>query len=174
MDNAEAYWGTDSSGCPVSTAGDGTCNGNGDGIIPYSTSSPYEDFLVWEHLGLSGILPGSYTGIPAPDYLPGINVYEGPFPNSGIALVTNTALASVANNKLYFILGGAGDSELYTAVLTPGDTHNIDQKIDDGLPNSGGFIGEAAVFGAGGLCTNAGSYVLSEEGVECVASFLYQ
>jgi len=173
MDNATAYWGTDSSGCPVSTAGDGTCNGNGDGIIRYPNASAHEAFLVWEHLRLSGIIPGGYTGIPAPDYAPGINVFASSIDNGGIALVTNTALPTTDNDKLYFIIGAAGYSELFGALLTPADTYTLDQKVDDGLPDSGGFLGHTSPAESDN-CTNSGAYVLSEEDILCIASFLYQ
>ena len=86
--NATAYWGA-AAGCPNNTSGgSGTCDGdNNDGVTrPFSSS--LEPALFWQHLSLSEIIPGSYTGeytsgsLTSEWFTAGENLPEGPISGS--------------------------------------------------------------------------------------------
>ncbi|MBN8531849.1 MAG: prepilin-type N-terminal cleavage/methylation domain-containing protein [Alphaproteobacteria bacterium] len=129
--NATSIW--------AAAAGDG----DGDRIIQWST----EGFLAWNHLGLSNLIPGSFTGTAvAGGAAVDTNVPRMKYPpNTGISfLYINTAAGyptlwwgnqSIGNTLIWGIAqagnvtGGAG--------LPPADAMDIDRKMDDGLPDFG-------------------------------------
>ena len=96
MSDAEAMWGTDPGGCPLTTGNptpsnsvpkQATCNGNGDGVIggiynaaqgcvnniglyPVSTGAPdsFEMFRFWQHLANANLIwGGPMTGVAGPN-----------------------------------------------------------------------------------------------------------
>lgn len=107
-----------------------TQNGNGNGQIE-AISTPIESILVWEHLSRAGFLTGTYT------YGATESALTSPVNRYGV-------YQQIVNDGLY----GAGT----TATPTP-LRHNIktgsqmpveivaeiDRKIDDGAPFTGGF-----------------------------------
>jgi prepilin-type N-terminal cleavage/methylation domain-containing protein len=137
-----------------------TSNGNGNGRIEtngavVNASVPQEDILVWEHISRAGFINGTYT-----------------WANAAGAATSPTNPYGVYMQVVYDGVYGAG------TVATPiALRHNIktgsqvpveiivevDRKIDDGLPNTGGFQfseyqgnGAAApAAGAGNACTSA-------------------
>ena len=107
-----------------------TQNGNGNGQIEGS-STPIESILVWEHLSRAGFLTGTYTysvtesALTSPDNRNGVYqqiVYDGLY-GAG----TTAAPALLRHN----IKSG---SQVPVAIVA-----EIDRKIDDSAPNSGGF-----------------------------------
>jgi prepilin-type N-terminal cleavage/methylation domain-containing protein len=107
-----------------------TQNGNGNGQIEDS-STPIESILVWEHLSRAGFLKGRYTysatesALTSPDNRYGVHqriVYDGVY-GAG----TTAAPSPLRHN----IKTG---SQVPVAIVA-----EMDRKIDDGAPNSGGF-----------------------------------
>jgi len=86
--NATQFFGTETrgGGCPRDgntttwQPSNGTCNGNGDGIVGGPAAAGNEAYYFWQHLSLAGLWPGSYLG----DF-PGSNPYETTF-TSGTTL----------------------------------------------------------------------------------------
>lgn len=125
MANASIYW-------------PGASNGNGDRKIDI------ELFLAWRHLTLSGIYPGSYTGIGSVPAVAGVNVPTTPFGanygknsywvihrHSGFNAIYGKTAHSINLNSYSSLVNAWG------AVVTTTQAYSIDQKIDDGLANKG-------------------------------------
>ncbi len=154
-------------GNPLSTPATSTCNGNGDGIIEQagdnsqgnSQQPPFyhpENFLFWQPLALAGLIPGIYNGISSFDWdgaTAGTNVpvshisggcysmeYTGYsaeknygatsmfLPNPVWNVYFFGSALTVSGNPFYPCLG---------PLITPNEALRIDQKIDDGVPNTG-------------------------------------
>ncbi len=161
----------------------GSAAGNGDGLISQSTN---EEFRVWDHLNLAGLLEQSYTGVAggggASDSIPGTNVPKGRLENSGFSFyyadmtATTKVYTATLGNMLTFG-GTVAASEPTTAILTPEDAYSIDIKMDDGLPGSGKWIANGTGggnFGTTTACTTAtsgtdytGAYRLNNTAVSC-------
>ena len=151
MRNAEAFWGTMSSGtCPDATGGTGTqtCNGNGDRVIDGASaaSKSGERHTFWQHLANAELIEGSYTGIAGSghrnDVDPGINSPASKFSGGGWSVVHNNSSGYVdqydsdAANRLFFGVE-KGIYGTYAQILTPKEAWNVDTKIDDGRPGRG-------------------------------------
>ena len=71
MRNATAFWGDQATGTESCSDGSvpdgtpGTCNGDGNGNIT-SAAGVIEYLRFWQHLSLSGLIEGSYTGYTEP------------------------------------------------------------------------------------------------------------
>ena len=163
MTNATKYWGTANGGCPWpwDPAG-GTCNGDGNGQIcgyaDYWNVLCEESLLVWQHLGMAGLIPGSYVGVFGLSYpnqayevtalnIPASKVgvtlgwslmYRCLTGNSGGIYFTNLPCAHV----LFFGTADTGGNQSWLgqasyAALTTREALGLDQKTDDGLPGTG-------------------------------------
>ena len=131
--NASTYW-------PSVTLG----NGNGDGLISWDTnvSPAQEDLYLWQHLSLSEIIQGGYTG----QMDTGTTIRYGAktnAPNSesyNNALFTffrnNSPIYSKTSNHLKLSALSA-DGRPNVGFLTAKQAYYIDQKIDDSKPSSG-------------------------------------
>lgn len=144
--------GSDNACVSVLNVASGTCNGNGDGRIgdnagpwalPYNLS---ERFLFWQHLGLAGLIEGSYSGSvyntsganspqgysPAnmpPSRLSGAFWYASyNFPGIPSGFTDYVATSNVLAPNPY---SGV------PSVMTPAEAWNIDIKTDDGKPGYG-------------------------------------
>lgn len=138
LSRATSYWPT----CSVDPITAASCNGNGNTII-----DNLESLRFWQHLTLSGMLEGSYSGIvagdgssSAQDFLAvGRNVPPSKINKALWAVRDGTSMLLSGN---FFILGGIdsddpGDTQPNEAVVKPEDAVNIDRKLDDGKPTSG-------------------------------------
>ena len=179
MDNATAFWGLSSSGCPAHVAGhvlvEGTCDSGGvgtgtihDGLINAPGTHAYnskELFWAWHHLSLAGLVEGSYTGYSAAghvymDAVAGVNVPASKLGgDSGWCFnATGSDNGSGWNFAVNFTnsigIGGTfgeGDASYCGgSEFLPEEAWNIDKKVDDGMPARGKVI-------AGPItrCTNA-------------------
>lgn len=153
-----SYWG---SSCGTNATGtSGGCNGDGDNAIEVGSG---EEYHVWEHLALAGMIPGLFTGNGTASIISGatqnvpISKYAGScyeletYNNSGAgpySLGANYIGNWIQIGSLATICNGGS--------ITVPDTRDIDTKIDDGLSNYGEVI-------SGG----------SNGGVNCVASSVY-
>ena len=133
---AYAYWGA-AAGCTdadVNVDPDG-CNGNGDNLVSPNGGPPAESYLMWKHLNLAGLLPGSYSGkltAASWDQGAGIDYPASAIPSSGIGVTCDTYWGLFAfQDQLGFGRGG------YFPVLKPVEAQQIDLKLDDGLPKTG-------------------------------------
>lgn len=146
--DATGFFGTDSGGCPAGSNGDGTCNGNGDGFLGNAAST--EVYRFWQHLGMSKLIAGSYTGVTeagagcggACNATAGVNVPipEG-FDNGGYYTFTMESTDSgnfySARKATFLSVGGESVSYHRSGLISGEDMKSIDLKIDDGLIISG-------------------------------------
>jgi prepilin-type N-terminal cleavage/methylation domain-containing protein len=97
-------------------------NGDGDGFITWATESYY----LWQHLGLSGLIAGSYNGTsqePTAKYKIGVTWRVEANAASIYTIPASTLNSLELVGSTYFI--------------SPVDAYNIDIKIDDGVPSNG-------------------------------------
>jgi len=113
------------------------CNGNGDGGIVAQPVDMHESFRAWQHLALSRMIKGQYTGqLGTGDdtIIPGENMPE--------ASLTRGVYSLTSTYALVLLLGAldpdsTADHWPNEAVLSPVDAMRIDEKIDDSHPDSG-------------------------------------
>lgn len=139
MPNATSYWPTcDDTGeaAPLST-----CNGNGDRQI--DRSSKREDYWVWYHLSLAGMIE---AGLKGGGLLPGTNS-----PSSKYGKVTGyrffynetgTVGSGLVRYGHAIRLGKdcTVSCGIRNGVISPLDAIQIDSRTDDGLANSGNMV----------------------------------
>lgn len=167
--------------------GIGANNGNGDKAIHTRLT---EALYAWEHLVNADLMSGSYTGVDngSPDYVAGVNVPASSFGNGVfrflgyIGRTTNcqsTAalpLFGTVDNRNILMFGkpsgAAGCPDL--PFLSAKDAHGIDNKMDDGLPDSGSMYSMNQGNANNNLCVDANvqatggaNYVLSAAGEGC-------
>lgn len=174
--NATGFFGTDAS-CPNgSLTPTGACNGSGTGILstnPYGVL-PYEDYYAMNQLGLSGLIAGSWptgpgsggcchsiaigTTNPASAYA----AYVG-YQMFTVAFSFNMPAADI--NKLVLLAGAVNTTWpdfLLGAGINAPDAYAMDNKIDDGLPGTGGLESENAPYAGQGnnntTCLSGTSY----------------
>lgn len=157
--NATDYWGTASGGCPNGArTGTQTCNGNGDGVIggSWGCGNPAnaESLLVFQHLALSGIISGTFTG-----YSTGYAGTTYCSPTVGINVPTTSILGAsffpfgmttslyaffnvIPKNALMFGAPTAlSNNDIPAgAVIKAKEAQSIDIKYDDGKPGYGNII----------------------------------
>jgi prepilin-type N-terminal cleavage/methylation domain-containing protein len=162
--NATTIWGAQTGACAtVASTTALTCNGNGDGFIDDGNSTEYERYRAWQHLANAGFVKGRFTGVAAGGdqdrSSPGVNI-PGPEYNKllGFSLqyhMDNTGSPvqkywhySIQQASQHYVTLGGGHNEDDFAddpVLTARTAFEIDQKIDDGLPNLGNVLSYSAV-----------------------------
>jgi prepilin-type N-terminal cleavage/methylation domain-containing protein len=123
----------------------GTCNGNGDNMIDETggnnLNTVFERYLFWQHLALSGMIDGRFTGATA-DSSPLTRAVGFNLPKS--ALGNNNGLepvwlsGSISSNPQFFDGSYNVNVLVFTNNgLTPEEAWSIDTKIDDGVPATG-------------------------------------
>jgi prepilin-type N-terminal cleavage/methylation domain-containing protein len=142
MNNATTFW-YNATTCPGTAGTAGGCNGDGNGYIlfNYSSTTNDESLRAWQHLSLSGIINGNYTGTHTVTNQndPGVNVPQSKYSNAIWGFESSpTSLNSGAlyGNAIFlgsFSSGGPGNGPSLAAI----DAQTIDTKIDDGIPISG-------------------------------------
>ena len=191
MTNATAFWGTAGT-CPGALATpsttSATCNGDGNGTLAYNAPTANEYFRFWQHLANAGLIEGNYSGVTesvANDYntLPGFNSPKSKMTNAGWSAYNPGATVAITDLIWYegnygnvFAFGSTHSGSITDgAVLKPEEAWNIDTKLDDGLPGTGGVrVSEAS----GGVCgdtapSNAAAiagtskYLLSNSAITC-------
>ncbi len=175
--NASDYFGLFAT-CASSSATNNTCNGDGDGQVKLQSpaanfSTNDESVLFWQHLSLSGLLAGKYSGVL------GSGPYVGPTnaPMSqleggcySVDYSSSSAMGAGHFVPMTIITGGAeGNYQNFFAVGNPTtdngtgiaqtsctaglyslpafDAYNIDQKIDDGRIFDGNVQASSKVYG---------------------------
>ena len=154
--NATAFWGakaatscTNNAGAAVNAA-NGTCDGDGDGLIFNSSASGSETFRVWEQLSLAGLIEGAYrysqtstfsetqaTGVE----FPAIGVGRGGAKLGYVGIGGGGASSILGSTGHFLKFGAEGTSSgLVGGIIRPDEAYNIDSKIDDGRPGMGSFL----------------------------------
>lgn len=120
-------------------------NGNGDGMITWNT----EGYLAWNHLVLAGLIPGNFSGTAvANQSVLDTNVPRMRSPTkSGLSFYyldpSNTASTVwwSAQSTGNLLIWGAPAPNAHTTlgILSSVDAVVIDQKADDGNPDSGNY-----------------------------------
>jgi len=141
-------------------AGIATVNGDGDGIL-----EPAEYPNVWQHLALAGLLEGEFDPTsPAPN----IGVPEAQFgPNISLEIMTEPTSGEVAIGISRFDETAAATG---SGFLTPKQAMQLDEKFDDGNPDTGRMRAYTDA-GAGGNCKNAGLYMMNDNRANCFLTF---
>jgi len=149
MSNATAFWGKNTTQCngdSGSAGSPGTCNGNGDGIIPSWNDN--EQFRYWQQLSLAGLIEGQYTGITgsgsANDAVIGVNVPKSRLGSGGWNIgnlggyYAGDAFVYAYDYGTYYNFGSqfTGNSTI-NPIVSPAEAWNIDTKFDDGRPGRG-------------------------------------
>jgi prepilin-type N-terminal cleavage/methylation domain-containing protein len=158
MANATTIWGARDGGdglgvdCTDVASTDAlTCNGNGDGYLGVTGCScmAYESFRAWQHMKnadlIKGIFSGARTTTANPYYTTvGVN---SPLSSLGNNIGYNVRYEQGTNMftgtfPYHYILLGANTTNDYNDAVALGtsDAHNIDRKIDDGLPGQGTVV----------------------------------
>ena len=203
--NATSIWGTGTRGRGCTRDGNtttwqpsnGTCNGNGNGVIEYDYGGPInnEAYYFWQHLSLANLWPGSYLGdFPGGNpfaitlTVPGV-MGNSAYTSAGIPNVAWAASGNAAGTTpygMYYLNGGistlglgalcGGDSGNWCGGITPNDAYLIDLKLDDGVSSTSGLI-----FGGGVGATSCvtlpsyngtGTYNTSVGSPVCTLTFL--
>ncbi len=172
--SATTIWGADTN-CVVDTSNFvpkvPTCNGNGDGFIAvspiingfYGLVDGWETLRAWQQLANAGLIEGMYIGTSTPTalaagtfYQPEWNTptsklnkgkngylirYFGPDDGSG----TDTFAAEYGHVIRYDRLYRSSIFEPADYALLPAEAFSIDEKIDDGIANTGEVLAQKNV-----------------------------
>lgn len=124
--------------CPnFTTFFSGTSNGNGNYLIEINN----EQYYVWQHLSLAGMIDGTYTGATStPPYNPGVNVPASKIPNVSFGFEFDPVYGTSSTNALVVAKSRNTDGWPNFGAFTPSDAQVIDKKIDDGLPAKGKIL----------------------------------
>jgi prepilin-type N-terminal cleavage/methylation domain-containing protein len=170
--------------------------GNGDGLIRSGegatnnltanyTALLGEPLMFWRQLSDANLIDGSYgknlniaaesTTTSSSDYLPLAKIGKG-------ATIEINSLSDMQN---YFLLTKRSLAPFASNPLTASEAYSIDQKIDDGLPATGGII---AIDGTGNLdsgttwttvsavsgCVASSAYAVTQTTQSCSLRFKFQ
>ena len=136
----------------LSNAGDANATGaagyrDGNGAIEGGcygcTNLSGETALVWQDLGTSGFLGGSYTSTGA-STTSGQNISQGMMPKflpaSRLQEATSHFLYASNGRNFYFLAAFSSDASAQmtpSPTVTPFDANSMDEKMDDGFPTTG-------------------------------------
>ena len=185
MADALDFWGQ-STACG-GTSATGTCNGNGDKVIDFTTAgNSAEAYQFWRQLALAGRITGQYTGITGSgahkQSIPGTNVPAGRLVNSGwevgseAYMPDSTYFAVTYGN--YMRVGKQNTTgPLNDKLLPPEDAWKIDTKMDDGMPGRGTIIASHPIGECTTATTNSGigkPYKVADTSEQCTLFFVNQ
>lgn len=159
VDSTHSIWGD---GCGATAS---VCNGNANGSI----DSDQESLKFWQHLSLGGFIQGKYDGVST--YVPETGIPAGSIKASGYKVIDPTSI-SLPSQAMVIEFAGFNASSNSEAILTPDDAKSIDQKIDDGKPNTGSVM----AVGSGTDCAtgtaSSDTYNVSSKNVGCRLRFI--
>ena len=168
---AHDFWGANCDG----TAS--RCNGNLDGwVVNAGANNDNEAFRAWQHLSLSGIIPGNYTGIGQATAVAGTTNPAGKLSNTAYHMAISGTYGGTIN-LITFGTIQSGSNVPYGGALIAEEAWSIDQKRDDGAANSGALITEDGIGGTA-TCVSGSppnqSYNLSGTGQDCRLYFVFK
>lgn len=125
------------------------------GALPYEQLQAGETYFAWNHLGLSGLIDGKYTGAGMSP-VAGSNVPSSKLEGAAWAL---TYYLSPAGSPFdwgdhfdhIFMSTGFNADGTFAPTYTTSEAFEIDNKIDDGRPGTGNV--RTWRSGISGLCT---------------------
>lgn len=154
----------------------GTANGDGNGIIGdrfQTYSATHEEFYkAWQQMSLAEVINGSFDGSSNSGTVTvGVHVPASSLSNGGFNFL---GLNTFLKNAL--LLGSPYLAEnVHGPILSGGDTATIDEKMDDGMPDTGIVYGwRAQGLGAGTCNTDPATpreYVFTETSETCKIGF---
>ena len=186
MNNATSTWEA-APACPAAGTNQQTCNGNGDGQI-YNWSNAatsYEMFRFWQHLVLSGMLEGDFTGAAgsggALEAVPGVNVptsrLGGGYTMAYIGIMNGNAIRFDGDWGHIIRLGNFGTATAANAnIFSVADARVIDIKMDDGAPATGSVVTYKKANGTTSEnCASSNAvtaiYDNTQVGIQCILEF---
>lgn len=145
------------------------------GIIEWNSavSTSTESILAWHHLFIAGLI----------DFNPNLasaniivideatrNIPASKIHSTGYLIVNDAANGTSTALKIHAIQLGTANGADQAAALSGEDALFLDNKYDDGLPNSGSIRG----FGTGTQCVNAAAYQVGNNNTPngCLARFV--
>ncbi len=151
--NATSYW-----------PNDNTDNGDGDRTIEYD-EGVNEDIRAWQHLSLAGIITGTFNGDES-SYQIGVNIPESKIAGNGFRFGYDSS-----GNYVY--LSTDNGTSVDKAVFSTEDAVLIDNKLDDGIADTGGVISVDGSDTPGGCIdgTIDIGYDLKVEGKQCLTIY---
>lgn len=179
MANAHSFWDDGANGVCGTAA---QCNGNGNRNIQWGNGpNSSESFRAWQHLSLSGILPGSYSGVAGSggnnhaDV--GVSVPASRIKGGGYILQYGNWYGVPSRNGMQF--GSAtSNGGTINSIITSRDAYYIDQKMDDDSPYYGTVQTYKGNEYSGNDCTSgsgaATAYKLTENKKSCRMRFYFK
>ena len=156
MPDASDYWGSACGGAVAAPAG---CNGDGDGFIDPGAST--EEYRFWQHLVLSEVLPGDYTGEADGVYgiVAGVNVPSTKIDGVYFRSEYKTYSAYNLDANIFSIQQDiANSTENQGGFLSPPEAVSFDKKIDDGFAATGNVFARNGWVGSEQLgCLDKGT-----------------
>lgn len=156
MSDATNYWGVANATpatCKTTATGDKrTCNGDGDGSLESGLTGTNELFRFWQHLAAAELISGSYSGVQGPlgvvDVLPGLNAPKSTLKGSTYYAESMGALVGQTQDwdaRPTPRIGFGRDNTVSSGdanapILSSREAKALDDKFDDGLPQSGFFV----------------------------------
>lgn len=121
-----------------------TGDGNGNNLLDdsdgatggYGDQGNNEMLRFWHHLGLASFLAGGGSGDGTAAQV-GTTWPKSKIGNLGIVAFFSTISVPGGGQLNYYMGKSAGDLTTYTTLFSPKQAEEIDQKIDNGLANSG-------------------------------------
>jgi hypothetical protein len=178
--NATDFFGTAPEGCPPGlrlghTQKYATCNGNGNGLLDWTT----DEMLCWQHLAAAQLLPGLFSGTltAASQYQSGLNCYpvlgdkqycwEAVQNDAGInQAIPGSAVGQNHNSNMLMML----ENTCCPGFITPLEAQNYDLKFDDGGVVTGKVQGVSSNYTAGTCVTPqniTGKYAVTNNARDC-------
>lgn len=174
LPNAYDYWGAGAGNCTdaLATAGGTGCNGNGD------TWWDDEGEHFWQHLSLAGIWENNLTGVREAGSRVRADIDNPRFYKEGN--IANPVLSIGAMGFTNVMLGVATRNDLSSqnvGIWTPATNQLVDNKIDDGVANSGKSIGISGAMAVSPFsaqtCHTAGVYEVATEAPACMPEWYF-
>lgn len=149
------------------------CNGDGNGFVGATISGRtfQESYQAINHLALTGLIEGSYTGVASTPSVNGTNIIPSKLQNAGFWFFMwnpNTYFTAGegvppagVERQNWIHLGGPHNSRTWNfgaAGLSPQEAWGVDAKIDDGKPGLGRLFGPSR----NRLCSNHDDQNLAE------------
>lgn len=169
MKGTSSYWG-------------GNTDGNADGKIGSGNGGDPtgEPMRAWQHLALSGIISGTYTGLTAgtPNYKNMINTPITPVNGGYYSLYyfnNSTGIYGKNQNAIAFASQNALSIPWSNSIITPADAYAIDSKADDGSPYTGlmyvtrgdDYNGVSGKCVSNDLSASNTSFIFTDDTVSC-------
>lgn len=153
--DASDYWSTQCGGAAPAPAG---CNGNGNRQIEGDGLPNVESFRFWQHLSLSKIIPGHYTGV-GPPYIQDVNMPVAWPSSHALMAVGYITRYGISHNMMYLAINSGAN----LGAINVEDAYYIDRKSDDGKADSGLVLASDGILSGGVYvpgCTTVSTTVL--------------